>query len=131
MLDVHLSNTGEEFDELPHTAVVFVTEIGTLSYGEAVAAFERRDNNGRRLRDGSSIVYANGAYSGDDDIGHLMADFTEKDSSKMRYALLKHRTQSIKAPMDIDFKEGNMNEEINAILSKYDGARIARHKTKA
>lgn len=59
---------------------------------------------------------------GNDDIGRLMEDFMQKDPSKMHYEVLKHRVQSVKTPLVEDVKEGNMSEEVRAVLSKYGDA---------
>lgn len=51
-----------------------------------------------------------------------MEDFMQKDPSKMHYEVLKHRVQSVKTPLVEDVKEGNMSEEVRAVLSKYGDA---------
>ena len=40
---------------------------------------------GKLFEDGSHIIYVNGNYKGDDEIGHLMQDFHQTDPDK--YAL--------------------------------------------
>lgn len=119
MLDVHLSRHGMPFDELPNAVVVFITETDTLGYGEAVTAIKRCCQNGRLFNDGQSIVYVNGEWQSDDDVGHLMSDFKARDASKMYYEVLRRKIQSIKEPMLESVKEGRMSEETRAILSKY------------
>lgn len=46
--------------------------------------------------DGAHIVYVNGAYRGDDDLGRLMHDFACTDPAQMHYAELADRVRYFK-----------------------------------
>ena len=48
------------------------------------------------MGDGSRIIYVNGAYKGNDDIGKLIADFHQSDTSKMNYEELRESTEHFK-----------------------------------
>ena len=48
------------------------------------------------MGDGSHIIYVNGAYKGNDDIGKLIADFHQSDTSKMNYEELRESTEHFK-----------------------------------
>ena len=51
---------------------------------------------GEPINDGSHIIYVNGAYKGNDDIGKLIADFHQSDTSKMNYKELRESTEHFK-----------------------------------
>lgn len=119
-LDVHLSEAGEKFDELPNTVVVFITATDVLGLGYPVYNINRTISGvGRMFDDGSRIVYVNGSWRGDDDIGRLMEDFAQRDSDKMHYKALAARAQGIKKPEVVNKKEDNMSEEAATVLKKY------------
>ena len=40
---------------------------------------------GAMFEDGSNIIYVNGTYSGDDDLGKMLADFMQPDASKINF----------------------------------------------
>ena len=43
---------------------------------------------GKSFKDGSHIIYVNGTYKGDDEIGKLIEDFNSKSSENMNFKLL-------------------------------------------
>ena len=99
VMDANALKAGEDFDRLPETYVIFVTEDDYYGCGEAVYHVERFVTNadgGRLFDDGLHILYVNGAYAGDDDMGRLMHDFRCKDPEDMNYSELKERTRYFK-----------------------------------
>ena len=66
-----------DFDALPETYVIFITENDVLSGGKPLYHIERRiEELGLAFGDESHIIYVNGQYRGDDAIGRLMHDFS-------------------------------------------------------
>lgn len=51
---------------------------------------------GRPFADGEHILYVNGEYRGDSDIGKLMHDFNCTDAADMNFKLLADRTRYLK-----------------------------------
>lgn len=53
--------------------------------------FEDTDKDGNNLPfdDGCHIMYVNGAYRGNDAIGHLMYDFCTANANEMKYITAK------------------------------------------
>lgn len=97
MLDAGLLDRGDDFEKLPDTYVVFITERDVLGRGEAVYRFERRDGKtGESFGDGSHILYVNGAYRDQSPIGRLMHDFSCTDPGKMYYDQLAERAKYYK-----------------------------------
>ena len=51
---------------------------------------------GKLFEDGSHIIYVNGNYKGDDEIGHLMQDFHQTDPDNMHYKELSQEIRHFK-----------------------------------
>ncbi len=65
--------------------------------GEAVYPIERINLvTGKPFEDGEHILYVNGEYRGDSDIGKLMHDFNCTDATDMNFELLAERTRYLK-----------------------------------
>ena len=76
MLDTRMLKEKELFQNLKDSYVIFITEKDYFKLGKPVYRIERMlDVNGESFGDGSHIIYVNGAYKGEDEIGHLMEDF--------------------------------------------------------
>lgn len=65
-----------------------------------------------QFRDGSHIIYVNGNYKGNDEIGQLMQDFREKNPECMHYTELAESVKHFKE------KEGG-REEMSEIVERY------------
>lgn len=97
MMDVNLLQKGADFDALPETFVIFITENDVIGLGEAVYEVERCFvKSGKRFGDGSHILYVNGAYRDDSPVGKLMHDFSCTDPSEMCYTVLADRARFFK-----------------------------------
>ena len=97
LLDVHSLDKGEQFKSLPETYVIFITSNDKYGKGLSLYSFDRYcpeiDSN---LEDGSHIIYVNGEYRGEDDIGYLMHDFNCTKPEEMHYTELAERVAYIK-----------------------------------
>lgn len=97
MMDANLLEKGEDFDELPETYVVFITEHDVMGKGHPVYQIERCFiGTGEKFGDGSHILYVNGAYRDETPIGKLMHDFSCTDPSDMYYDILAERARFFK-----------------------------------
>lgn len=97
MMDANLLKKGEDFDSLPETFVVFITENDVIGKGKALYPVGRCFlDSGEIFDDGSHIIYVNGSYRDETPIGKLMHDFSCKDPSDMYYGLLAERTRFFK-----------------------------------
>ena len=84
MMDANLLEKGEDFDMLPETYVIFITEHDVIGYGRPLYHFERRlAETGEYFGDGSHILYVNGAFRDDSPLGKLMHDFSCTDPNDM------------------------------------------------
>ena len=97
MMDANLLKKGEDFDKLPETWVIFITENDVMGKGLPLYPIERCFlGTGERFEDGSHILYVNGAYRGDTPIGKLMHDFSCIDAADMYYGTLANRVRFFK-----------------------------------
>lgn len=97
MMDANLLKKGEDFDNLPETYVVLITENDVMGKGKPLYQFERCIlETGERFEDGTHILYVNGAYRDESPIGKLMHDFSCTNPSDMYYGVLADRVRFFK-----------------------------------
>lgn len=97
MMDVNLLGKGEDFDKLPETWVIFITENDVIGKGLPLYPIERCFlGTNEKFEDGSHILYVNGAYRGNTPIGKLMHDFSCTDAADMYYGTLADRVRFFK-----------------------------------
>lgn len=96
-MDVENLSAGQEFEELPDTYTIFITEKDVYGEGKAIYPIERINMaTGKPFDDGEHILYVNGAYEGDSDIGKLMHDFRCSNADDMNYELMARKTRFLK-----------------------------------
>lgn len=97
VLDVENLNAGQEFKELPDTYIIFIIEKDFYEQGEPVYPIERINlATGKSFEDGEHILYVNGEYRGESDIGKLMHDFNCTKADEMNFELMAARTRYLK-----------------------------------
>ena len=97
VMDVENLDVGQKFSELPDTYTIFIIEKDLYGMGEPVYPIERVNLlMGKPFEDGEHILYVNGEYRGDSDIGKLMHDFNCTDASDMNFELMAERTRYLK-----------------------------------
>lgn len=97
MLDTNVLKKGEEFDKLPETFVIFITENDVIGRGLPLYRIERCILETDELfDDGSHILYVNGSYRDDTPLGKLMHDFSCTQPSDMNYGILAERARYFK-----------------------------------
>jgi hypothetical protein len=86
-----------EFKELPDTYTIFIIEKDFYGQSEAVYPIERINlATGKSFEDGEHILYVNGEYRGESDIGKLMHDFNCTQAADMNFELMANRTRYLK-----------------------------------
>ncbi len=96
-MDIDNLDAGQEFDELPDTYTIFITENDIYEKGLPFYSIERMNLATNELfNDGEHILYVNGSYRGDDEIGNLMHDFSCSDPDDMINQDLADRTRYYK-----------------------------------
>ena len=97
ILDVEHLKEGQSFDELPDTYVIFITENDIYGKGLPFYPIERINTaTGLPFEDGEHILYVNGAYRNDDEIGKLMHDFSCTKASDMYFEDMADATRYYK-----------------------------------
>ena len=96
-MDANLLQKGEDFEQLPETYVVFITEHDVMAKGLPLYQVERCIlATGEKFEDGAHIIYVNGAYRDETPIGKLMHDFSCTDPADMHYGVLADRVRFFK-----------------------------------
>lgn len=113
MVDSRMLKEGQAFRELKDSYVIFIYKHDKFQKGLPLYHVERYvGETSEQFRDGSHIIYVNGNYKGNDEIGQLMQDFREKNPECMHYTELAESVKHFKE------KEGG-HEEMSEIVERY------------
>ena len=97
VMDVENLHSGQEFKELPDTYTIFIIEKDFYGKGEPAYPIERINlATGKSFEDGEHILYVNGEYRGESNLGKLMHDFNCTRASDMNFELMADRTRYLK-----------------------------------
>ena len=87
----------QDYKELPDTYVIFITEKDYYKAGKPVYVIRNMNLTlGLPFEDGTHILYVNGEYRDDSDIGKLMHDFNCTSAEEMNFDLMAERTRYLK-----------------------------------
>lgn len=118
MVDSRMLKEGQAFRELKDSYVIFIYKHDKFQKGLPLYHVERYvGETNEQFRDGSHIIYVNGNYKGNDEIGQLMQDFREKNPECMHYTELAESVKHFKE------KEGG-HEEMSEIVERYINERV-------
>ena len=96
MMDARMLNSGEDFQKLRDSYVIFITENDYYHEGKALYQIERKRENGECFEDGNHIIYVNGRYDGDDDLGQMLADFRRTETTGFNFPELEKGVRHFK-----------------------------------
>lgn len=97
VMDVEYLHAGQNFEDLPDTYTIFITEEDIFQKGVALYPIQKMNLvTGEPFGDGAYLLYVNGEYRGNDAIGKLMYDFNCSDPNDMNYPLLAARAKYLK-----------------------------------
>jgi hypothetical protein len=98
LLDLRLLQEGEPYHQLRDSYVIFITSNDVLGQAAPLYHITRtiKENSHVSFEDGSHILYVNGSYRGDDDVGKLMHDFHCRTADEMYYPILAERAHYLK-----------------------------------
>ncbi|MCM1287750.1 MAG: hypothetical protein NC240_05520 [Clostridium sp.] len=99
LLDAHILKSGEETEDIPDSYVIFITENDVMKGNQPIYLVERYVTIGENkvlFEDGSYIIYVNGKYRGDDEIGKLMHDFSCTEPDDMNFEELAKKARYFK-----------------------------------
>ncbi|MBR1572566.1 MAG: PD-(D/E)XK nuclease family transposase [Lachnospiraceae bacterium] len=96
-MDYRMLKKNEDLGQLRDSYVIFIYKHDKFGKGLPIYIARRVvDETGESLDDGSYIIYVNGAYKGNDEIGMLMQDFHSLNSEGMNYKELADGMQHFK-----------------------------------
>lgn len=99
LLDAHILKPGEDTADFPDSYVIFITENDVMKGNQSIYPVERYVTIGEEkvlFGDGSHIIYVNGKYRGDNEIGRLMHDFSCPNPDDMNYEVLAGKARYFK-----------------------------------
>ena len=99
LLDAHILRPGDDTEDIPDSYVIFITENDVMKGNQPLYPVERYVTIGKNkvlFDDGSHILYVNGKYRGNNEIGMLMHDFSCTDPDDMNYEALAKKARYFK-----------------------------------
>ena len=99
LLDSHILKSGEDTKDMPDSYVIFITENDVMKGNQPIYPVERYITIGEQkvsFGDGSHILYVNGKYRGNDEIGKLMHDFSCENPEDMNFETLARKARYFK-----------------------------------
>ena len=99
LLDAHILKSGDDTENIPDSYVIFITENDVMKGNQPIYPVERYVTIGENkvlFGDGSHIIYVNGKYRGNDEIGKLMHDFSCINPDDMNYEVLAKKAKYFK-----------------------------------
>lgn len=97
LLDMNTLNPGEDFDKLPETYVIFITEKDVLGLELPIYHIRRRiDETDKEFGDQSHILYVNSSVQEDTELGRLMHDLHCKRADEMYSPILAKQVRYLK-----------------------------------
>ncbi len=97
LMDMNTLNSGQDFDELPESYVIFITRDDILGYGLPIYHISRQiEEISENFNDGTHIIYVNSKKQEDTELGRLMHDLHCKDAADMHSKVLADRVHELK-----------------------------------
>ena len=97
MLDVNSLRAGKQYNELPETYVIFITENDFLKRNKPIYHIRRKiEEIDENFNDGTHIIYVNGANRDDTSLGRLMQDFFCVSPYEINHKILADRMSYLK-----------------------------------
>ena len=126
MVDSRMLKAGQKFNELTESYVIFITEKDYYREGLPLYTIDRQiKETNSSFEDGSHIIYVNGSYEGDNDIGRLMQDFKQTESEKMHNKILADNVRYVKGEKEDNEMSSLVDEYAEKVAKRY-GKYIAK-----
>lgn len=124
LLDSNLLKAGKQYEQLPVTYVIFITENDVLQGNLPLYDIDRViKQNGADFGDGTHIVYVNSKVQDDTPLGRLMQDFYCKDPARMHYSELAAKCGYLK---NVKESEADMQDIIEQYAEKQAQRAVAK-----
>lgn len=113
VLDTVFLRAGSDYDKLPDSYVIFITENDVLAEGRPIYNVDRTIlQSNKAFNDGSHIIYVNSQIQDDTPLGRLMQDLYCTEPAKLNYKEFAPRMEHLKYS-----KEGE--EKMTDIIELY------------
>ena len=138
-LDTVFLKAGHDYEELPETYVIFITENDVLQRNLPIYNIDRYIGQNMELfKDGSHIIYVNSQIQDDTPLGKLMQDMYCTDPAKLNYKEFAPQIEFLKHSKDGEGEMRDLFEEyahqvgqqIGQQLGQEIGEKIAKEKVK-
>ena len=97
LMDANALKSSDDFGKLRDTYVIFITENDVMGGGQDAYSYLRmEERSGKRLHDGTHIIYVNGATRSATEIGRLVHDLLCRDAAKMYFDVLRKQVSQFK-----------------------------------
>lgn len=97
LMDANVTEPGEQYEMLPETYIIFITEKDVLGKNLPIYRIDRTIREiGKLFGDGSHIVYVNAQIQDKTALGKLMQDFFCTNAEEMNYSVLADRVRYFK-----------------------------------
>ena len=117
VLDSRMLKEGQEFKEIKDSYVIFIYKRDKFQEDLPLYHIDRYvRETGKLFEDGSHIIYVNGNYKGDDEIGYLMQDFHQTDPDNMHY---KELSQGVRHFKEVEEGRDTMCEAVQEYAKEY------------
>lgn len=131
MLDSNALKPREDFDKLRETYVIFITSSDYFGAGLPLYTVNRYiEELQKPFNDRAHIIYVNGEYRDNSDIGKLMHDFKCSEPSKMYYGNLAERADYFKSTEGGNKDMCKIMEESNQEYAKLQMYQVAEELIK-
>ena len=132
MLDANITEPGEEFEKLPETYVIFITENDVLGGNLPIYHIDRTIQESKELfQDESHIIYVNSQITDETELGKLMQDFRCTSAKDMNNPVLAKRVRYFKENQEgvtVMCKEmEKMREEVREETEKKEREKVIRN----
>ena len=97
VIDANCLPAGADFDVLPESYVIFITENDVMGGNEPIYHIDRIvQETGKPFGDEAHIIYVNGMYRDESPLGKLMHDFACTNPEDMYYKILADKSRYFK-----------------------------------
>lgn len=97
LMDMNTLNPGQDFDELPESYMIFITQNDVLGYGFPIYHIDRTIKEARAcFMDEAHIIYVNSKRQDDTELGRLMHDLHCKNAKDMHSRIPADRVYELK-----------------------------------
>ena len=124
VMDTNALPESMDYEKLPETYVIFITETDVLGKGNPLYVIRRMiEDDGEIFDDGSHIIYVNSSITDvSTPLGQLMHDFRCANPDEMYYDVLAERTGRFKKTEE---GESTMNAALDALIRDVSEERVA------